>query len=442
LGSQKARGGARVLGTVFRAALIAVFALFALSLFLIYSASRGVPRMVFNLTVMRYDASDMQREIPFGSVMLVLRLPPQKLAEGDDIVIVAADARLYARRIVERYDDYSFDGHTGFRVQAAENPLPDNDVPLAPNILGKVLFHTTLFTDIWVFLLAYPVFLVLFPVLLLGLFITLKLYSGAKYLPEPQSLPAAPPDPASENPHALPAPPANPTPYPAGIAPIPAPPSPAFTAVPAPPVNPVTEELSALLGEVANLLAAKPQDGESAAARSQSAEYGPQPASSRLWSMFRALVCAAAAVVLLHTFLFPVYAVQRSTMTPLLSDGEYVLLFAAGGIKNGDVVAFHHGSQVLIKRVIAAPGDWVELDGDGTVLLNGAPLYEPYLSEAPPAQALPPLQVPEGQYFVLCDRRAELQDSRSAEIGLVRREQIVGKTLLRVWPPDKLGLLL
>ena len=158
-------------------------------------------------------------------------------------------------------------------------------------------------------------------------------------------------------------------------------------------------------------------------------------------STLSALIVTAAAVTLILTQWLPVLQVQRSSMSPTLRDGEVIIFITTGQIERGDIIAFYQGNQVLIKRVIAASGDEVDLNDDGSVLLNGAPLDEPYVIAHSMGEydiALPAL-VPENRFFVLGDQRQSSLDSRSSEIGTIHQDQIVGKALFRIWPPDNLG---
>ena len=155
------------------------------------------------------------------------------------------------------------------------------------------------------------------------------------------------------------------------------------------------------------------------------------------------LLVVAAAAVLVLTLWLPIQQVQRDSMHPTLKDGEVVAFITTGEIKRGDVIAFYYGNQVLIKRVVAVAGDWVDIDEEGTVLLNNAPLDEPYVTEHGTGghDIETPMQVSENQFFVLGDNRLNSLDSRSAEVGTVGRERVVGKALFRVWPLSQLGLV-
>ena len=155
------------------------------------------------------------------------------------------------------------------------------------------------------------------------------------------------------------------------------------------------------------------------------------------------LVVIAAAVTLVFSLWLPALQVQRGSMAPTLNDGEVVVFITTGAVGRGDIVAFHNGNQILVKRVVAVAGDVVDIGGDGAVLLNGARLDEPYVSELSAGERTTelPCKVPDNQFFVLGDHRQTSIDSRNADIGTVRQDQIIGKALLRIWPLNAVGLI-
>lgn len=155
------------------------------------------------------------------------------------------------------------------------------------------------------------------------------------------------------------------------------------------------------------------------------------------------LVTVAAAAVLTATLFLPVLRIYGTSMTPTMDDGDIVLSVKGGDYSRGDIIAFWFNNKILVKRVIARPGEWVDIDAEGNVSIDGKPLSEPYLAE----KALGdcdielPFQVPEGRLFVLGDHRATSADSRSSLVGCVAEEQIVGRLAFRVWPLDEFGPL-
>lgn len=153
------------------------------------------------------------------------------------------------------------------------------------------------------------------------------------------------------------------------------------------------------------------------------------------------LVTVAAVAVLVATLWMPVLQIYGSSMTPSLEDGEIVVSSKPGDFKAGDIVAFYYNNKVLIKRVIATEGQWVDIKEDGTVFVNGNELNEPYLEEKSfgDCDLELPYQVPESKIFVMGDHRSISVDSRSSVVGCVSEEQIVGRIVFRVWPLEKFG---
>ena len=122
-------------------------------------------------------------------------------------------------------------------------------------------------------------------------------------------------------------------------------------------------------------------------------------------------------------------------------DGDLVIALNNSKYKTGDVIGFYFNNGILIKRVIAVTGDWVDIDSDGTVYVNGVRLDEPYVTEKSIGEcniALP-YQVPEGKCFVMGDHRATSLDSRNTVVGCISNDVVVGKLLIRFWPIRTFG---
>lgn len=162
---------------------------------------------------------------------------------------------------------------------------------------------------------------------------------------------------------------------------------------------------------------------------------------SVLKSTVYTLITVAAIAVLVATLWLPVLQIFGSSMTPTLQDGEIVFSVKTADLEQGDVVAFYFNNKILVKRVIAGPGDWVNIDTDGTVYINDLLLEEPYLAEKAMGECdiELPYQVPDGKIFVMGDHRATSVDSRSTTVGCVAEEQIVGKIIFRIWPLPRAG---
>lgn len=155
------------------------------------------------------------------------------------------------------------------------------------------------------------------------------------------------------------------------------------------------------------------------------------------------IVVAAAIAVLLTLILMPVLRIYGVSMTPTLEEDDIVLCVRGAQPKQGDIVAFYLGNKILVKRVIALPGDIVDIDADGNVSVNGQALAEPYVSEREHGLDTIdfPYQVPESRLFCMGDHRRASTDSRYAEVGCVAEDQMVGKLMFRIWPLNKFGFL-
>ena len=148
------------------------------------------------------------------------------------------------------------------------------------------------------------------------------------------------------------------------------------------------------------------------------------------------LTIVAAVAVLIATLVLPVLQIEGKSMEPTLVNGNIVLLTKTVNFERGELCGFSWNNKLLIKRVIGIPGDWIEIDTDGTVYLNGEMLEEPYAQQLSMGECDLefPFQVPQEQYFVLGDMRESSIDSRNTLIGCVEKDQIVGKVFFRVWP--------
>ncbi len=163
-------------------------------------------------------------------------------------------------------------------------------------------------------------------------------------------------------------------------------------------------------------------------------------------SWLRDLFLSVLIAIVVILFLYQPVKVEGTSMMPSLQNDErifinkFVYRFGISDIGRGDTVVFLYPgepSKSYIKRVIGIPGDTVEID-DGTVIVNGKPLTEPYVAEdfrdhLPMARRI----VPPDQYFVLGDHRSSSNDSRSW--GWVPRQNIYGKAVFVYWPLEDLG---
>ncbi len=155
------------------------------------------------------------------------------------------------------------------------------------------------------------------------------------------------------------------------------------------------------------------------------------------------LVVVAAVAVLVAMLYLPVMKVSGTSMEPNLNTDDIIMGVKTGTFGTGDICCFYYNNKLLLKRVIANAGDWVEIDEDGYVYVNGTLIDEPYVQDLSYGicDITYPYQVPDGQVFVLGDNRATSVDSRSSVVGCIDVDEIVGKVLLRIWPLKDIGFI-
>jgi signal peptidase I len=155
--------------------------------------------------------------------------------------------------------------------------------------------------------------------------------------------------------------------------------------------------------------------------------------------------------LLIRVFIAEPRYIPSDSMFPTLYTGDRLVVekvsYRFHHPELGDIVVFqpppelqHRGypqNQAFIKRVIGKPGEIIKI-ADGKVYLNGHPLQEDYIAE-PPNQPFPPVQVPEGEFFVMGDNRNDSNDSRYW--GFLPRQNIIGRAVFRFWPLNRIGFI-
>lgn len=162
------------------------------------------------------------------------------------------------------------------------------------------------------------------------------------------------------------------------------------------------------------------------------------------------IIIAALIALLVMTFIKPTI-VKESSMEPTLYANNYLFLskqaYRFSEPKQGDIVVFHTDlttsdgqEKLLIKRIIALPGDVITISG-GSVYVNSELINEPYIMGPDTVGYIENLEIPEGKVFAMGDNRAVSIDSRDDRVGCVPIDLIVGKAFLRLYPFNKMGLL-
>ncbi|MBQ7638472.1 MAG: signal peptidase I [Clostridia bacterium] len=158
------------------------------------------------------------------------------------------------------------------------------------------------------------------------------------------------------------------------------------------------------------------------------------------WTVLRntvsTLAVVAAIAVLISVLVLPVLRIYGASMVPTLNENDIVLSVKGSRFETGDIIAFYYNNKILVKRVIAQAGQWVNIDNDGNVYVDNKLVEEPYITDKALGECdiTLPYQVPESKVFVMGDQRSVSVDSRSSTIGCVAEEQIVGKVVFCIWP--------
>lgn len=167
----------------------------------------------------------------------------------------------------------------------------------------------------------------------------------------------------------------------------------------------------------------------------------------RFWETLRstvyALLIIVATALLIATLLFPILRIYGTAMAPTLDDSSIVLVLKTSQPKRGDIIAFWYNNRILIRRVMAMPGEEVSISQSGVVFVDGNAVVDPYPEKVCKGECDVdfPCRVLEGTYFVLGDNREMALDSRVEVIGCIPEEDIVGAVRFCLWPLEDFGLV-
>ncbi|MCQ2432638.1 MAG: signal peptidase I [Clostridia bacterium] len=168
-----------------------------------------------------------------------------------------------------------------------------------------------------------------------------------------------------------------------------------------------------------------------------------------LQSTINTLIVVAACAVLVAVLYMPVFRIYGNSMVPTLNPENIIVSVKSKNIVRGDLVCMYYGNKVLVKRVIASSGEWVDIDEEGNVYVytdqKGDPLDESYLAENAKAfgecDIELPYQVPANAIFVMGDKRDTSIDSRNSSVGCIDLDEIIGKIEFRIWPLTDFGFV-
>ena len=183
------------------------------------------------------------------------------------------------------------------------------------------------------------------------------------------------------------------------------------------------------------------------AAEQKDAQKEPFNLKKELWEWAKAILFAAVIVFIVFRFIIQVVTVNGVSMEPTLEGGDRLIisnLFYTPAA--GDIVVLSDETgldEALIKRIIALPGQTVDINENGEVLVDGKVLSEPYIAERIDenhrGDMTYPLTVPEDSVFVMGDNRNHSTDSRDSQVGLVDEGEIMGRVIFRLLPLSKIG---
>ena len=150
-------------------------------------------------------------------------------------------------------------------------------------------------------------------------------------------------------------------------------------------------------------------------------------------------------VIIIRVFFIDPVKVDGSSMNTTLADGEIMILnkivYKREDVKRFDIVVIDEDDKYIIKRVIGMPGEIIECK-DNNIYINGEILNDPYASTKTDdfsIRDIGHIKIPGDTYFVMGDNRSDSLDSRYPSVGVIKKDQIVGRARLVIWPLNKFG---
>jgi signal peptidase I len=194
-------------------------------------------------------------------------------------------------------------------------------------------------------------------------------------------------------------------------------------------------------------------DGEEGGEGGQGGDKGKERSGWRRWVEWGLVIGGALLVALVvRTFLIQAFWIPSASMEPTLHEGDRVLVnklsYDLHDVHRGDVIVFERPTEpnevahpedeisVLIKRVVAVPGDVIE-SRDDAVYVDDNRIDEPYLVPGTPTTGLQRQEVPDGEVFVMGDNRTNSHDSRA--FGPIDESSIVGRAFVKIYPLNDIG---
>ena len=153
------------------------------------------------------------------------------------------------------------------------------------------------------------------------------------------------------------------------------------------------------------------------------------------------------AVIIIRIFFIDPVRVDGRSMNTTLANGEIMILnkitYRVSDIKRFDIVVIDEGDKHIIKRVIGLPGESVEYKNN-VLYINGEKVDDPYPSTKTDDFSIQDVghkKVPGDTYFVMGDNREDSLDSRYPSVGVIKKDKILGRVRLRIWPLNKFGFV-